>query len=41
MDESIKLNAEGYATITIEDKVVYGENAWINVTKDNADDYDF
>ncbi|WIY82335.1 substrate-binding domain-containing protein [Propionimicrobium sp. PCR01-08-3] len=41
VDESMKLDAEGYATITIEDKVIYGENAWINVTKDNADEYDF
>lgn len=35
------LGVDGYKKITIEDKVVYGDNAWINVTKDNAADYDY
>ncbi|GAA2179824.1 autoinducer 2 ABC transporter substrate-binding protein [Brooklawnia cerclae] len=39
--EGISLEADGYSGITIDGKVIYGDNAWINVTKDNADAYDF
>ncbi|MBM7502443.1 simple sugar transport system substrate-binding protein [Brachybacterium muris] len=35
------LGIEGYSNISIEDKVIYGDKAWINVTKDNAGDYDY
>lgn len=40
-EEGTDLGIDGYGKITIEDKVVYGDNAWINVTKDNAGDYDY
>ncbi|MDO5644788.1 MAG: autoinducer 2 ABC transporter substrate-binding protein [Dermabacter sp.] len=35
------LGIEGYTDISIEGKVIYGDKAWINVTKDNAGDYDY
>ncbi|MDO5700578.1 MAG: autoinducer 2 ABC transporter substrate-binding protein [Bowdeniella nasicola] len=41
LEDGMDLGVEGYGSITIEDKIIYGDNAWINVTKDNADDYDF
>lgn len=39
--DGISLEAEGYGAITIDGKVIYGDNAWINVTAENADEYDF
>lgn len=35
------LVADGYGEVTLEGKVIYGNNAWITVTKENADAYDF
>lgn len=39
--DGLDLGVEGYGSITIDGKVIYGDKAWINVTKDNADEYDF
>lgn len=39
--DGMSLEAEGYGNITIDGKVIYGDNAWINVTVDNMDEYDF
>lgn len=41
IEDGIDLGIEGYASITVEGKVIYGDNAWINVTTENADEYDF
>ncbi len=41
IEEGMDLGVEGYGNITIDGKVIYGDKAWINVTKDNSDDYDF
>lgn len=35
------LGVEGYGKISIEDKVILGDKAWINVTKKNSGDYDY
>ena len=35
------LGVEGYSSITIEDKIIYGDKAWINVTAENSGDYDY
>lgn len=35
------LGVPGYESITLDGKVVYGDEAWISVTVDNVDDYDF
>lgn len=37
----ISLVANGYGKVTLAGKVIFGDNAWITVTKDNADAYDF
>ncbi len=34
------LGLNGYESVTVDDKVIYG-NAWIDVTVDNMDDYNF
>lgn len=39
--DGLNLEVEGYESITIDGKVVYGNEAWITVTADNVDDYDF
>jgi simple sugar transport system substrate-binding protein len=39
--EGMDLGVPGYESISIEDKVIYGDKAWITVTQDNVDDYDF
>jgi simple sugar transport system substrate-binding protein len=41
VEEGIDLGIEGYSSITIEDKIIYGDQAWINVTAENAGDYDY
>lgn len=41
VEDGIDLEIEGYSSITIEDKIIYGDRAWINVTVDNAGDYDY
>jgi len=38
--DGMDLGVEGYHSVKLEDKVVYGQ-AWIDVTKDNVDAYDF
>jgi simple sugar transport system substrate-binding protein len=35
------LGVPGYESITIDGKVIYGDEAWITVTQDNVDEYDF
>lgn len=41
IEDGVSLGVEGYESITIDGKVIYGDKAWINVTADNADEYDF
>lgn len=41
LEAGADLGVDGYKKITVEGKVVYGDHAWINVTKDNAGDYDY
>ncbi|QGF22666.1 autoinducer 2 ABC transporter substrate-binding protein [Raineyella fluvialis] len=41
IEAGMSLKAKGYSKITIDGKVIVGDNAWINVTKDNANEYDF
>lgn len=35
------LGVPGYESITVDGKVVYGDEAWITVTAENVDEYDF
>lgn len=35
------LGVNGYEDVTLDGKVVYGDKAWITVTDDNVDEYDF
>jgi simple sugar transport system substrate-binding protein len=35
------LGVDGYESVTVDGKVVYGDKAWITVTKENVDEYDF
>lgn len=39
-EEGMDLGRPGYESVEIEDKVIYG-SAWIQVTEDNLDEYDF
>lgn len=39
--DGMDLGVAGYENITLDGKVVYGDEAWIAVTEDNVDDYDF
>lgn len=39
--DGVSLGVEGYESITLDGKVVYGDKAWVTVTADNVDDYDF
>ena len=37
----LNLGVDGYESVTVDGKVVYGDKAWITVTKENVDEYDF
>lgn len=39
--EGMDLGVPGYESITLDGKVVYGDKAWITVTEENVDEYDF
>lgn len=39
--DGMDLGVAGYESITIDGKVIYGNEAWITVTADNVGDYDF
>lgn len=39
--DGMDLGVAGYESITIDGNVVYGDEAWITVTQDNVDEYDF
>lgn len=39
--DGMSLGVPGYETISLEGNVIYGDEAWITVTVDNVDDYDF
>lgn len=41
VEEGADLGVEGYSSISIEDKIIYGDKAWINVTAENSGDYDY
>lgn len=41
VSEGMDLGVQGYESITLDGKVVYGDEAWITVTQDNVGDYDF
>ncbi len=39
--EGMDLGVAGYESVTIDGNVVYGDEAWITVTQENVDEYDF
>lgn len=39
--DGMDLGVEGYGEISIEGRVIYGDDAWITVTDENVDEYDF
>ncbi|MDD9206921.1 autoinducer 2 ABC transporter substrate-binding protein [Georgenia sp. 10Sc9-8] len=39
--DGMDLGVQGYEEVTLDGKVVYGDEAWITVTQDNVDEYDF
>ncbi len=39
--DGMNLEAPGYETISIDGKVIYGDEAWIEVDLENVDEYDF
>jgi simple sugar transport system substrate-binding protein len=39
--DGMDLGVPGYEAVTLDGKVVYGDEAWITVTQDNVDEYDF
>lgn len=39
--DGMDLGVPGYGAVTIDGKVIYGDEAWITVTTDNMDEYDF
>lgn len=39
--EGMDLGVPGYGAVELEDNVIYGDDAWIAVTVDNVDEYDF
>jgi len=41
VEDGLDLDVEGYEDITLDGKVVYGDKAWVTVTAENVDDYDF
>lgn len=41
IEDGMDLGVEGYEDISIDDKVIYGDKAWINLTAETADEYDF
>lgn len=41
IESGMDLGVEGYRSVTVEDNVVYGDKAWITVTRENVDEYDF
>lgn len=40
IEDGMDLEVEGYENVSIKDKVIYGQ-AWVDVTVDNMDQYDF
>ena len=40
IEEGADLGVEGYNSVKVKDDVIYGE-AWVDVTKDNMDEYNF
>lgn len=40
-EEGMDLGVEGYGEIEVEDRVIYGDDAWIEVTEENIDEWDF
>lgn len=41
VESGADLGVEGYGDVTVEGNVVYGNDAWISVTQENVDEYDF
>jgi len=41
VENGLDLGVDGYDSVTVDGKVVYGDKAWITVTKENVDDYAF
>jgi len=41
IEDGLDLGAPGYGSITVDGNVVYGDDAWVTVTADNVDEYDF
>jgi simple sugar transport system substrate-binding protein len=41
VENGLNLGVDGYESVTVDGKVVYGDKAWITVTEENVDEYDF
>lgn len=41
IEDGMDLGVPGYGAIEIDGSVLYGDNAWIEVTAENVDEYDF
>ena len=39
--DGVDLGVDGYESVTVDGRVVYGDKAWNTVTKKNVDQYDF
>lgn len=39
--DGLDLGTAGYEAVTVDGKVVYGDEAWLTVTAENVDEYDF
>jgi len=37
----LNLGVDGYESVTVDGKVVYGDKAWFTVTEENVDEFDF
>jgi simple sugar transport system substrate-binding protein len=41
VENGLDLGVDGYDSVTVDGKVVYGDKAWITVTRKNVDAFDF
>jgi simple sugar transport system substrate-binding protein len=40
VENGLNLGVDGYESVALDGKVVYGDRAWITVTEENVDEYD-
>ena len=41
IEDGMDLGVPGYGAVELDGRVIYGDNAWIEVTAENVDEYDF